>query len=541
MVLSADEGGGFLLENLNAGKVRSYKSMKDFQYNAIIQLMGPAAASSMVGRTQAIADERQLPNMGEFQNRVAGALYEHQERARTVVGDGIWQIQKEDSYQTVLVHNRRFFVLDGLDLVRYAEPVMDDYVIDHKAATEWCDIERLKAELLKAGDVEYRRAALKRLKEFLLKWTWRDKWMLEVASGLFCATWLQSIWQWRPIAILNGETSSGKSQLLEDCFGVMWPGSDVMANYSEASIRQAIRTSSRPMGCDEFDRIKQDKKVHDLLRGAGRGQETTRGTSSHNVQRFRLNHIVWLSGISESIHQIADKNRRVTLELLANKKEIKEGTLAVPRHELEEVGYALLASTIAVADRAKEIEQRMVNSGRMELGLKRYHENYVPVAATLEALTEHSMTKKAMIWAQHEHDSGLSVGYDNDYDEVLATIFRAQVRCPDGSTTTAGALIFNHGGSIATDLLEPLGITMMCRQTRIGFEIETLVTSGALKGTDFEGNRGIRKLMLRAPKERLECRPSTAKIGGIKQNVVTFDLQQLIDHYENAQTQTTLF
>ena len=180
-----------------------------------------------------------------------------------------------------------------------------------------------------------REESIERAVELFSRWRWRNPHDAHLVTGLVMATWVQTIWSWRPLVAVIGESGSGKSTLFEALGGRAGTtgmfGGLVLASSksSEAGIRQGVANSGRIILLDEFEKSKDRQQVLDTLRASSRGDIVMKGTTSQKGLQFRLQHIAWVSAIESGMKQQPDRNRFVMLNLLPAERE-NRGKLVAP-------------------------------------------------------------------------------------------------------------------------------------------------------------------------------------------------------------------
>ena len=80
------------------------------------------------------------------------------------------------------------------------------------------------------------------------------------------ATWVQTLWEWRPQVAIIGPSQAGKTTLFK-VLSQMFGNLTVMSSGSTAAgIRQAIKSSAKVVLCDEFESSRHRTEVLEMLR-----------------------------------------------------------------------------------------------------------------------------------------------------------------------------------------------------------------------------------------------------------------------------------
>lgn len=273
---------------------------------------------------------------------------------------------------------------------RVSHPRVEGLVLDFgDGEHRWYEHETLERYVNKASaSAEWREDAIMEAVELFQKWNWRGQHAPELVTGLVMATWLQTIWAWRPLVMVIGESNCGKSTLFETLAGKQGSmglfGGLAMAGAksSEAGIRQGVGNSGRIILLDEFEKSKERDRILETLRASSRGDTVMKGTAGHKGVSFKLQHIPWLAAIESGLSRQPDVNRFVQLELLKAEKG-KSGQLLAPEgHEAVALGQKLLAASLVVGLQSRELAIRM-KSLPVEGADSRLIETYAVPAAVL--------------------------------------------------------------------------------------------------------------------------------------------------------------
>ena len=171
------------------------------------------------------------------------------------------------------------------------------------------------------------------------------------------ATWLQTIWAWRPLIYVIGESNCGKTSLFETLggkngrLGMFGNLAFSGAKSSEAGIRQGIGNTARTILLDEFEKSKDRDKILETLRASSRGDTVTKGTAGHKSRSFTMQHMSWLAAIESGLNRQPDINRFIKLSL-ESATAAEFGKLVAPSvAESIDLGQKLLAIALVNAMR----------------------------------------------------------------------------------------------------------------------------------------------------------------------------------------------
>jgi hypothetical protein len=265
---------------------------------------GKAASESVDARKRSMSDVRNALGLEAGRCRLT---------SRAVLGIGQWRL--ESSPATVVVDAGRAAVWDGKTLTDVDVPRVGDQVLDFAPGEPWCDFGRLRRDLATArADGP---ALLDSLETLFAHWNWRFPQDAKITAALALATWVQTLWEERPLVFITGSTYTGKSLLfdkvLDGFFGRLLLHSGV--DISAAGLRQHVGNTAVAVLLDEMERSKHRSEVMELLRTSTRGGRVYRGTANQRGVRFSLRHITWSAATESGLRKEQDKNRFITMEL----------------------------------------------------------------------------------------------------------------------------------------------------------------------------------------------------------------------------------
>lgn len=266
-------------------------------------------------------------------------------------GQGMWRginDNREPNNSVILVGSGEAAKWNGdKTLHRIIKPRSDGRILDLGSPKVWYQHQELSELCQKAGDRDWCIAVIREAEDLFSRWAWRSQnESPAVIVGLIMASFMQTLWLWRPQVAIIGESNTGKSTLfgtLAEIFGNLTIKS---SSSSAAGIRQAIQISAVIALCDEFESGKYRQEILDMIRASSRGDTILRGTTGHKGKEFTLRHIVWIAAIESGLQREPDRNRFITLELVPPAAD-QMGKLSIPPAAvLHLLGQKLLAITI---------------------------------------------------------------------------------------------------------------------------------------------------------------------------------------------------
>jgi hypothetical protein len=343
-------------------KLSTVKSVSRFSYADLLQAAGEVAKKFVYdGKAVAeTADARKRP-MADVRNAIGLEAGRCRLTSRAVLGLGLWRVE---SPSVVIVDAGRAALWDGTTLSDVDVPRVGDQVLDF-AATDgepWCDFDRLRRDLATArADGP---ALLGRLESLFSHWNWRFKQDAKITAALALATWVQTLWEERPLVFITGSTYTGKSLLfdkvLDGFFGRLLLHSGV--DISAAGLRQHVGNTAVAVLLDEMEKSKHRAEVMELLRTSTRGGRVYRGTPSQRGVRFSLRHITWSAATESGLKKEQDRNRFITMELERMPPEDRSRIPLPSRPELESLGAKALAVALAFVGDALDLYRSAVET-----------------------------------------------------------------------------------------------------------------------------------------------------------------------------------
>jgi hypothetical protein len=281
------------------------------RYEELLMATGKIAAH----KVRQTAEDNGDFSLGEIKKAlalVAGATPSVEEK----FGLGCWM--NHDSM--VFVNAKQLGILNGKPGLQVTQdPIYLGKAYDIGGQVDWVDFQQLKADLESADQkpgVLYHKA-IEECRDFIAQWdfTYGASTFPSVLTGMIMATWLQTLWNWRPQIFLIGQSYAGKSTLLKQIAKILGPLAHISSDSSAAGLRQDIGTSAAIMLCDELEKSRHRNDILEMIRASGRGDEVFRGTSGQKRKRFKLQHVFWCASIESGLKSEADQSRFITAEI----------------------------------------------------------------------------------------------------------------------------------------------------------------------------------------------------------------------------------
>lgn len=361
------------------------------------------------------------------------------------VGPGVWRgmDERDDKPPSiVLVGAGEGAVLNGQpNLRRITQPRYGGLVLSFERSNPWFQFGQL-AEMVDDWNTAWSHGVVRETEEIFDRWRWQHQEIdPALITGLALATWVQTIWSWRPQVIVSGKSKAGKTVLF-DCISNLFGNLSMKSSHSSAAgLQQAIAQSARVAIVDEFDSSKNRRAILEMLRGSGRGDMTLKGTTSHKSVQFKLRHIVWVAGIDTGLQEEADMYRFIHLQLV--RPEVNQmGKLQVPPEwKMQELGQKLLATALRCAVPGMALAARLVAAKPEGVDFRTVESFAVPVA--MYAVATGADDDQAISWFHQILDSRRAdaESFSDDEESLISDILDAKVRYAGNKEASVAALI----------------------------------------------------------------------------------------------------
>lgn len=410
--------------------------------------------------------------------------------ADTKRGAGCWL--SEASGSILMVGDREISILNGkADLVRTDKPRHDGQLYKLDGNPAWYrhdDFAKLLATIDSEKTVEDSAAIFGR-------WRWQFATAPQLITGLVMATWVQTMWGWRPQIVATGEKSTGKSiffRALKNLFAGL--AVKTASDTTPKGLMKHIGSSAKIVLIDELDKNKYREALIEMVRASSRGDDeriTYYDTTS-------LQQSFWMAGIESGLLSTTDSERFVKLEMLPRVRgvaKIREPSL----NECRKLGQSLLAVAIRHARDAIRLADEL---SAMDIGgvETRILETYAPAAAMYAIAA--GISPRGVIEsfvANHE-----SAGGESDFHMLAAAILGAHVHA--GSSLGQRSIkqlidivrkahVHPSGLEEAEAGLDRCGINVVGEKIRIN---QTDVIRHLLRQTQFQKS-SISEILLRQP------------------------------------------
>ena len=351
---------------------------------------------------------------------------------------------------------------DGGDLKPAEAIVVDGKVLDTNGSPDWFTAGAIVSVGV-SKNRDYRIGAIDQANEIFGRWdNWTHPGTPHLVTALVMATWIQDVWELRPQVFVVGGSNTGKTFLLQEYIAKMFGQLAVTtgANTSEAGIRQALKSGSRPLLIDEFENSKERKKILELIRSASRGSEIVKGTADHTG-------VKWAAAIEHGLVNEADQNRFIQLNLDSIPKGRPSRLQKEDPDVLQSLGFDLMAIAMRYAFTAKRlaVKLRTESFGKVD---RRCVETYAVPAAMLGTAMGLDWEKTVALLGEWLETRGDMVSSDIESDEesLLEQILGAMAPRADHTVgqlireIRKGTVVFGRDETDPADILERCGLKL---------------------------------------------------------------------------------
>lgn len=417
---------GVMLYSLDHRKTITVSELSKWRFENLLQFVGKRARDKIFsGNEDCPPDMYRLPEVKAAIASLAGL----RSVETSLLGAGAWKVDEA----MVLVGPGECAILNGKGIFeQQLTPEYGGHVFDLRSDGSWFDLKYLNELLPMAQDQHWRTEIARQSDSIFRMWNFKaGDAVPKLMTGLVLATWVQSIWNWRPQVFVFGESGCGKTTLFQFLSGQSPDSSDgifgglavASSDYTASAIRQTIGKTSKVVILDEMENSKNRREFLTLARGAGRGATQLRGTTYHRTVSTRLAQIFWCASTETGLDREMDQNRFVVVEML---KGTSRTIRMPPNQEVHQLGQKLLVSMILAADRAVELE-KFLSTRQIPNIPGRIVESYAVPAAAYAAvcgMTDDEAVAHlvSLLSGAFEEDS-----VESDANALIADIMSAQI------------------------------------------------------------------------------------------------------------------
>lgn len=409
------------IHSMRTGQRMVVKSLNSFSLHEAVMMFGADVALTVISQSRDV--EPGKFSMSDVRVAIAAAACGKTVCEEDSLGSGVWEIGGDlvlvgKGVACKYTRDRRFEKLK--------KPLYGGKRFDYSKGREWFDAESMGSMLNEAKNPKWRKGVVKELISLFKMWdNWEHESNAEVAAGLVLATWVQSLWSFRPQVLVSGPSSSGKSTFTKAAFSGVFNGlSLAISKPTEAGLRQEIGNSAPAVSIDEFDRCDQKTQILELIRTSTDSSVISKGSANGVSKRYAMRHICWISGIESGITEEADQNRFIRLGLTKiasgrknNKRLVLPNMLA-----LKDLGHRLSAVAIYSSFEAREFAEAISSQANPDGVALRYTQAMSAPAAMLGVNMGWSVEDVSTWVEQLMGERQIAEKQTHDEEELIASI-----------------------------------------------------------------------------------------------------------------------
>lgn len=472
------------------------KYISDLRYTRLLQIAGPPV-QEQVDET---GEDDSKFSMPVVKNAIAFLAGRRRFTEESMSGMGVWGGISEhgsESNEVLIVGPGKYGIWDGCTLTTGSHPTAAGRLLDISTSSPWCDFTTL-ATLLAHCNPASNLATIEEAEAIFSRWNWRhNEEAPTIMTGLTLASFVQTLWEWRPHVAITGDTKTGKTTLFETLDRIFGRLAVRSSRSTAAGLRQALHGTGRVPLCDEFEQSNHRKEILEMIRASSRGDVVIRGTQSHESVQFSLRHIFYVAAIEVMMDRSPDRNRFVNLELIPPTAAKRGKLITPPARQLHNLGQRLLAIAIHSIIEAKSLALTL-KSNPIDGIDTRVVESYAVPAAILSVALGYTESDAFDLLRNMLRTAPGEEQQATDQEDILQAIFRATVQLDKGRSLTVASLWAGIEGTDYREALERVGIARV--YGRRGYR-ETVSRESSPERDDghflFLDHRDVRSKLLR--------------------------------------------
>ncbi len=487
VVLGDTADGSIRVYSRVTKKTSTIRDVSRLKFATLLQIGGQVIRGHVV-RPSTEEPPPSMHSVADVQNMIALLASERRIATDSSCGQGF---HLGENGKGILVDAGSAAVWDYSEhkLTEIFEPFADGRLLDF-GGTRIFDFVSLKRRL--AGMTRSRiTEAVRRLDRILSEWRWKRPNSHALVAGLILATFIQTVWKWRPQVAVTGEASSAKTLLFETIDKLFAGLAELCSKPSEAGLRQLIANRAIAILVDEFERSRERTKLLELFRTGSRGAKILRGTVTQKAMSFGLRHITWVASIESGLTRQPDLTRFIRFEL-----QPPVGWMNIPDDEtLSELGQELLAAAIFCCQEAVEVCDQIRRTAIEGVEQRRVESYAVPAAMLAVTGMYPSESPEAILRTLIQSTGDQSEAPSEPDQLVLLRDILSLKVIVDRVLVTVGEVLDNPVRiSGSREVLGQNGVKRCGSRLFVSHQL----VQPLLKGTDWDG-QNIKEILARLP------------------------------------------
>jgi len=268
------------------------------------------------------------------------------------------------------------------------------------------------------------------------------------------------MWHWRPWVAVTGESTSGKTVVMDyiaKYFGVI---RFATSNTTEAGIRNNIKNDSRILMHDEFENSPHRTQILEMMMASNRAGafgKSYRSNAAQGSVEASYELLPWFSGVEMKMDKQTEANRYILFEF-GNRDGMEYVDVPLEDDYHNEIRNKSIAIVMICAPRIRELS--VVLTKGMGTSYTRQGESYAlstAVYAAICGMSDEEAMKEHQELMGHLEDTMLDAP-EKEQNTMLDAILSSQVRTTQNRLTTIGTLISMGEDKGGVDPDEELGL-----------------------------------------------------------------------------------
>lgn len=310
-VAEDEHDGSVMLFSGNCSKFAPVRDVSKLSYTKLLQIVGPKCKVLVHQSDEEITGRHAFKDV---KNAIAAVASVNQ--LSEILGAGVWA---GDEGRILVVSHGGVMVLHSDGRVEQSTaPYHDSRLFDVGSGVNWTSLDDL-GRRVQGLTSESRAEIVEQVESLIGNWKFDGEGRCEVypkiIAGMVLASFVQSLWEWRPQVFLVGKPGAGKSLLMKAIASMFGELSLLSSGSTAAGIRISLGQSAMVPMCDELEKSRHRRDILEMVRASGRGDMVIRGTAGQSSNSFILRQIFWASSTESGLSDEADQARFLTLEI----------------------------------------------------------------------------------------------------------------------------------------------------------------------------------------------------------------------------------
>jgi len=352
------------------------------------------------------------------------------EAGKTLLGEETWfgqGINLLGDGRLLVLSGDMAVIWDGSKFESFNDPMIERKFIRRNSAEGWIDIKLLEKSVLKM-DKDRAQEICNNAIRIIQQWGFSSDYDPELVAGFLFAQMVQTLWNWRPHLWISGPQGSGKTILIELFDRI---AGNLARRYegqvlTEAGFRQDVKYDFRLTMIDEFEKSGARQELLDLLRSAGRGGSSTKGTPSGKAVHHSIRHMVLVASIERGLARAAEKHRFIKVEM---KKDPDRNPKIPSLEEAEQLRMDFLSFALWGSFQAKKLIKKLGRLGTYEVRLVEAFAVPISMVSITDPEPLRCLEELSRSILDKQQESGEEIAEDEDslLEDILTSTLKVSI------------------------------------------------------------------------------------------------------------------